>query len=144
MPRNKMVWRIVLLSGLSACCAKLIHSSLREQSNGNGHLSSLKMKLIFPLRDIERSAKMCDSLFHCDCSEGTLADVHSFSVIHCLHFSPCLMSELTLQNNRTTVLFFISLGFFFFYGGFLSRWKQQRIFSFDFRASHRFNNALTL
>lgn len=70
------------------------------------------MKLIFPLRDIERSAKMCDSLFHCDCSEGTLADVHSFSVIHCLHFSPCLMSELTLQNNRTSVLFFISLFFF--------------------------------
>lgn len=49
----------------------------REQSNGNGNLSSLK---IFPSRACECSAKMCDSVFHCDCTEGILA-----SVIHCLH-----------------------------------------------------------
>lgn len=90
------------------------------------------MKLIFPLRDIERSAKMCDSLFHCDCSEGTLADVHSFSVIHCLHFSPCLMSELTLQNNRTSVLFFISLAFFFFMAVFFRDENSSAFFHLTF------------
>lgn len=70
---------------LSARCAKLIRSSLREQSNGNGNLSSLKMKLIFPLRAYECSAKMCDSLFHCDCTEGILADVHSLLLLYIVY-----------------------------------------------------------
>lgn len=79
MPRNKMVWRIVLLSGLSARCAKLIHSSLREQSNGNGHLSSLKMELIFPPKEISSVLPEFAILFPAyNFSEGTLADVHSF------------------------------------------------------------------
>lgn len=58
---------------------------MKEQSNGNGNLSSLKMKLIFPLRAYECSAKMCDSLFHCDCTEGILADVHSLLLLYIVY-----------------------------------------------------------
>lgn len=43
------------------------------------------MKLIFPLRDFECSAKMCDSLFHCDCTEGILADVHSLFLLYIVY-----------------------------------------------------------
>lgn len=51
---------------LSSRCAKLIRSSLREQSNGNGNLSSLKMKLIFSLKSLKMFQKQkCESLFHC-------------------------------------------------------------------------------
>lgn len=70
---------------LSARCAKLIRSSLREQSNGNGNLSSLKMKLIFPLRACECSAKMCDPLFHCDCTEAILAGVRSLLQLYTVY-----------------------------------------------------------
>lgn len=61
------------------------------------------MKLIFPLRDFECSAKMCDSLFHCDCTEGILADVHSLFLLYIFTLLLCLMPELTLQNNSACV-----------------------------------------
>lgn len=40
------------------------------------------MKLIFPLRAYVCSAKMCDSAFHDDCTEGMLADVHSLLLLY--------------------------------------------------------------
>lgn len=43
------------------------------------------MKLIFPLRACECTAKMCDSLFHYDCTEGILADVHSLLLLYIVY-----------------------------------------------------------
>lgn len=45
------------------------------------------MKLIFPLRACECAAKMCDSLFHCDCTEGILADGHSLLLLYIVYTS---------------------------------------------------------
>lgn len=70
-----MVGSTILQRGLSAHRAKLIHSSLSEQSNGNGNSSGLKMNLNSPLRDFECSAKMCDSVAHGVDTEGEPADV---------------------------------------------------------------------
>lgn len=115
MPRNKMVWRIVLLSGLSACCAKLIHSSLREQSNENGHLSSLKTKLLFfppPSKEISSVLPQCAVLFPApDLFRGDAGRRWQLSPdIRCLHFSaePRRL-RFVPQNNRTSVYFSLSL-----------------------------------
>lgn len=72
---TKMVGSTILQRGLSARHAKLIHSSLSEQSNGNGNSSGLKMNLNSPLRDFECAAKMCDSAAHGVDTEGEPADV---------------------------------------------------------------------
>lgn len=80
---------------LSARHPKLIHSSLSEQSNGNGNSSGLKMNLNFPLRDFECSVKMCDSALHCGDTEGEPADVGRLLLLKL--FTLCLRS--TPQNK---------------------------------------------
>lgn len=98
-----MVESTILPRGLSARRAKLIHSSLREQSNGNGNSTGLKMNLNFPLRDFECSAKMCDSAFHGVDTEGELAGVGRLLLLKL--FTLCLRS--TQQNNSGCTSFVI-------------------------------------
>lgn len=100
-----MVCRNIPGRRLSSRHPRLIHSSLSEQSNGNGNSSGLKMNLNFPLRDFECSAKMCDFALHCDDTKGEPADVGCLLIF--TFFTLCL--RLMPQNNSGCVFFlFIS------------------------------------
>lgn len=102
---TKMVRSTIPRCRLSARHPKLIHSSLSEQSNGNGNSSGLKMNLNFPLRDFECSAKMCDFALHCDDTKGEPADAGRLLPLKL--FTLCLRS--TPQNNSgCAFLLFIS------------------------------------
>lgn len=98
-----MVLSTVPRRRLSARHPKLIHSSLSEQSNGNGNSSGLKMNLNFPLRDFECSAKMCDSALHCDDTEGEPADVGRLLLLKL--FTLCLCSAPQNNSGYAFVLF---------------------------------------